>query len=153
MPLDIRRSDLTSSVATALIDALNHELSAQYPEPGATHFRLDPSEVADGHGAFLVAFAGDEPAGCGAVRTLEPTTAEIKRMYVVPTMRRRGVGRAMLAALIEEARMLGVTRVVLETGTRQTEALALYEQAGFTPIPVYGEYVGSPVSVCLAKDV
>jgi GNAT superfamily N-acetyltransferase len=73
-------------------------------------------------------------------------------MYVAPEMRGRGIGRALLARLEAEARTLGLTRLVLETGTRQAEALALYGRAGFTAIPAYGEYAGSPgTSVCLAK--
>ncbi len=151
--VEVRREDIESSVASALIRALNEELSALYPEPGATHFRLDAEEVAEGRGAFVVAFAASTPVGCGAIRRLDPDTAEIKRMYVDPDTRGRGVGRMVLASLEREARSLGVKRIVLETGVRQTEALALYTRAGFSMIPAYGEYVGSPVSVCMEKAI
>ena len=114
--LEITPETLTSPVAIALVAALNAELSARYPEPGATHFRLDPGEVAPGSGIFL------------------------------------GIGRALLTRLEAEARALGLARLVLETGTRQAEALALYRRAEFTEIPAYGEYAASPgTSVCLAK--
>ena len=59
---------LTSPVAQALIAELNAELAARYPEPGATHFRLDPEEVAPGVGVFLVAGRDGRPIGCGALR-------------------------------------------------------------------------------------
>jgi putative acetyltransferase len=154
MPLEIARTSILSDAATTLITALNAELSALYPEPGATHFRLDPDEVAPGRGAFLVARADGAPVGCGAVRLLEDHDAELKRMYVVPEARGRGVGRALLDALESEARVLGARRLVLETGVRQTAALALYRRAGFVDIPSYGEYVASPdTSVCLARPL
>jgi putative acetyltransferase len=69
-------------------------------------------------------------------------------------VRGHGIGRALLARLEDEARALGLHRLVLETGTRQLEALALYRNAGFTGIPAYGEYVASPgTSVCMAKSL
>jgi len=149
----VQRGDLLSSAARALIEALNAELSSRYPEPGANHFRLDPDEVADGQGVFLIASSSGKPVGCGAVRRIEGRTGEIKRMYVSPGARGRGIGRAVLAALEAEARTLGIARLVLETGLRQGEALALYEGAGFSRIPAFGEYVNSPLSVCMAKDL
>jgi putative acetyltransferase len=159
--LQIAPEALTSAVAAALIVALNAELSARYPEPGATHFHLDPGEVAPGKGIFLVARWLGRPVGCGALRCLRepalmrelgPRVGELKRMYVAPEVRGQGIGRALLARLEAEARTLGLARLVLETGTRQAEALALYRRAGFTEIPAYGEYAAShTTSVCLAK--
>jgi putative acetyltransferase len=161
--LVITREALTSAAAAVLIAALNAELSAEYPEPGATHFSLDTSEVEPGNGVFLVARWFGRPVGCGAVRILRddslahdlgPRVGEIKRMYVAPEVRGQGVGHALLAQLEAEARALGVSRLVLETGTRQLPALALYRRAGFTDIPPYGEYALSPgTSVCLAKEL
>lgn len=65
---EIRREDLGSPTAAMLIGALNAELSARYPEEGATHFRLDPDEVVDGRRAFFIAYLGADPVGCGAFR-------------------------------------------------------------------------------------
>lgn len=149
----IRRADITSAVAQSLIGELNAELSGLYPEPGATHFRLDPSEVDESHGAFLIAYHAGEPVGCGAIRRLDDETAEIKRMYVRRDARGRGLGRHLVAALEAEARRLQVKRLVLETGVRQRNALALYERLGFTHIPPYGEYTDSPLTVCLGKSL
>lgn len=154
MPISIRRDDLTSRPAQDLIRALNAELRGAYPEPGANHFGLDPAEVASGHGAFLVAYSEETPVGCGAVRLLDPSTAELKRMYVDPSLRGAGVGRRLVEALEAEARRLGAERLVLETGTRQTAALALYARCGFEPIPLFGEYRLSPeTSICLGKSL
>jgi putative acetyltransferase len=161
--LEIAPESLTSPVAAALIGALNTELSARYPEAGATHFRLDPDDVAPGAGIFVVARMLGRPVGCGALRCLRdddsvqelgPGAGELKRMYVAPDSRGRGIGRALLSRLETEARSLGLVRLVLETGTRQTEALELYRCTGFEPIPPYGEYAASAAtSVCLSKSL
>jgi putative acetyltransferase len=161
--VEIAPESLTSDVAASLITALNAELSQMYPEPGANHFSLDPKEVAAGSGTFLVARMGDRPVGCGALRRLRDDSlvrelgrnvGELKRMYVAREVRGRGIGRALLTRLEEEARALGLVQLVLETGIRQIEALALYERAGFTPIPPYGEYAASAAtSLCLAKNL
>lgn len=151
--LEIRREDLTSPAGQALILALNDELSERYPEQGANHFRVDPEDVAPGHGAYLVASDRGVAVACGAIRRHDAQTAEIKRMYVVPEARGRGLSRLLLAALEAEGRSLGATRLVLETGDRQVEALALYGHSGFVQIPRFGEYLESPLSVCMAKDL
>jgi GNAT superfamily N-acetyltransferase len=152
--ITIERAELTDDVSRVLIDALNAELSALYPEPGATHFDLSAEEVADRRGTFLVVYRDAMPVGCGALRLLDADTAELKRMYVSPTARGRGLGRHLVAALEAEARALGVRRLVLETGVRQVAALTLYEATGFHPIPLYGEYRRSPeTSVCLGKSL
>jgi GNAT superfamily N-acetyltransferase len=152
--ITIERAELRDDVSRALIDSLNAELSVLYPEPGATHFNLSTQEVADRRGTFLVVYRDGTPVGCGALRLLDTDTAELKRMYVSPAARGRGLGRRLVAALEAEARALGVCRLVLETGIRQTAALALYRATGFHEIPLYGEYCLSPqTSVCLGKDL
>jgi GNAT superfamily N-acetyltransferase len=151
--LRVARADIRSPEALGLIEDLNRELSSRYPEDGATHFRLDVDEVAPGRGAFLIAERAGTPIGCGAVRRIETGLAEIKRMYVRPEARGQRVGQAVLSALEAEARALGCARLVLETGVRQMEAIALYERAGFARIPPFGEYVDSPLSVCMAKEL
>jgi len=151
--LEIRRERITSVRAAGLISALNAELTARYPEEGANHFRLDPDEVEEDRGAFLVAYAHGMPVGCGAIRRLDAKTAEVKRMYVEPAARGYGIGRAVLGALEMQARRLKVDTLVLETGNRQPEALGLYESAGFVRIPAFGEYTRSPLSVCMEKHI
>ncbi len=153
-PIHIARAALTDDVSRALIESLNAELTGAYPEAGATHFGLDPAEVSGRRGAFLVIYHEGNPVGCGAVRLLDPGTGELKRMYVSPAVRGKGLGRRLVAALEAEALALGVRRLVLETGIRQTAALALYRATGFHPIPLYGEYLQSPgTSICLGKEL
>jgi putative acetyltransferase len=149
----IERCDILSPRAHGLIAALNAELMGLYPEQGANHFRLDAAEVAEGQGTFLVATRDGKPIGCGAVRRLDERTGELKRMYVISEARGQGIGRALLNALEAEARTLGLARLVLETGLRQKRAMALYERHGFSHTSPFGEYMGSPLSVCMGKDL
>jgi putative acetyltransferase len=153
-PITVRRAELSAEASRVLIAALNTELSGAYPEPGATHFGLQPEDVAVGRGAFLIMYHGETPVACGAMRLLEDGTAELKRMFVSPAWRGQGLGRRLVDALESEARALGVRRLVLETGIRQAAALALYRATGFQPIPLYGEYCLSPeTSICLGKEL
>ena len=117
------------------------EIRARYDgagEPGAPPSSADISVV-------LVARDDDGTAvGCGALRALGDGAAEVKRMFVAPAARGRGVARAVLAALEDAARDRGWTTLRLETGPRQPEALGLYLSAGYRPIPAFGGYVGAP---------
>jgi GNAT superfamily N-acetyltransferase len=150
----ITRADLNSGESLALISALNAELSAAHPEPGACHFHLDPQEVTGDRGAFMIVYREGAPVGCGALRCLDNETAELKRMYVAPEVRGNGLGRRLVAALEAEARALGIRRLVLETGVRLPAAQALYKAAGFQTIPLFGEYCQSPgTSVCFGKEI
>jgi putative acetyltransferase len=144
---------LSSLDARALIARLDAELTERYPNPADNHFRLDAGEVSDGNGVFLVARDGGRAVGCGAVRRIDESTGEIKRMYVDPKRRRSGLGGRLLAELERHARELGLRRLVLETGERQPESIRLYERAGFARIDRFGEYVDSPASVCMGKSL
>ena len=75
-------------------------------------------------------------------------------MYVDPSVRSRGIGRALVEALEGEARLLGLTTIVLETGTRLASAIGLYETLGYARIPLFGEYLSSPeTSLCFGKSL
>lgn len=89
------------------------------------------------HGAMLLAVAGEEPLGCGGILTLEPGVGEIKRMYVRPAARGRGLGAALLRALLSQAAAMTLGRVRLDTAPELLEAQALYRRFGFLPIPPY----------------
>lgn len=147
----VERSPIDDEAAT-LIHELNALLSGLY-SPDDNHFALDPQEVAPGRGLFVVACLEGEPVGCGATRLIDPERAEVKRMYVRPHVQGRGVGRAILERLEDEARRLGARSVVLEMGSSQPAAAALYRRAGFTQIDCWGEYLATPASVCLGKDL
>jgi GNAT superfamily N-acetyltransferase len=106
-------------------------------------------------GAFLLATVDGEGAGCVALAPLagdaSGDTGEVKRMFVTPALRRKGLGAALLAALEDRARRFGYRRLWLETGDQQPEALALYAQAGYTPIAPYGDFADDPSTICMEK--
>jgi putative acetyltransferase len=101
--------------------------------------------------AYLAVVVNGGVVACGGWQALEPGVAEIKRMFVRPAFRGRGIARQLIVALEEEALAADRPIIRLETGTYLPAALALYRSAGYLPIPVYGEYVGNPFSVCFEK--
>lgn len=102
-----------------------------------------PAELNPPAGAFLVGYQGAAPVCCGGIKRLDERACELKRMYVVPEARGRGVARALLAALEERARELGYTVARLDTGPRQPGARHLYESAGYREIENFN---GNPVA-------
>ncbi|MEU4475388.1 GNAT family N-acetyltransferase [Micromonospora sp. NPDC023888] len=100
---------------------------------------------------YLAAVVHGRAVACGGLQALDADTGEIKRMYVRPAYRGRGIARQLLAALEECAFRQGHSMVCLETGTYLPAAIGLYTSSGYDQIPVYGEYVGNPYSVCFAK--
>jgi putative acetyltransferase len=133
----------------ALRTAQRAELDARYGsddhEPGT------PPSAAD-IDVFLVATdPSGNPVGCGALRRLDPVTAEVKRMYVAPASRGSGVATAILRALESAALDRGWTTIRLETGPAQPDAMRFYEREGYHEIPLYGVYIGSDVSVCFER--
>ena len=103
--------------------------------PGAPSGR--PSDFAAPRGAFLVGFDNGHPVCGGGVKCLSADCAEIKRMFVIPAARGRGVARALLGALEQEARRLGYGKVRLDTGAHQPHARELYVSAGYREIEDY----------------
>ena len=92
--------------------------------------------------------------GCGAVRLIGEGLAELKRLYVTPACRQRGIASTVLAFLESEARArYRATRIVLETGVHSPDGLALYRRAGYKEIEKFGPYVDSLVSICMGKDL
>lgn len=133
-----------SPVASALLDRYYAELAARFPQGSdvfdGARIAAPLTDLVPPRGAFLVAWIGEMAAGCGAVRTLEPGVAEIKRMWVDPLTRGRGVGRSLLAALERAAAVqLGSVTVRLDTAASLAEALALYRSAGYAEIARYND--------------
>ncbi|SFU07793.1 Acetyltransferase (GNAT) family protein [Geodermatophilus amargosae] len=128
-----------------LTTAQQAELRARYEgdtEPGTPPSAVDVSVV------LVARDPAGTAVGCGALRALGDGAAEVKRMYVVPEACGRGVSKVLLAGLEDAARSRGWTVLRLETGPRQPEAIALYEGAGYRPIPAFGGYVDEPDAGC-----
>jgi GNAT superfamily N-acetyltransferase len=129
MNIHISTEPFDSTDARRLITALDEHLAGRYSPDQRFGPNLKPEHV-------------------GADKT-----AEVKRMYVEPELRGRGVAKEILEHLEKSARDLGVKRLVLETGIYQAEAIALYRRAGFSPVRCWGEYAESITSVCFEKAI
>ncbi|CAN5331412.1 hypothetical protein BH20ACT24_BH20ACT24_21040 [soil metagenome] len=143
--------------AMELCRRLEHEDEQRYgpyDESGPQdhhHVPPTPAEFAPPAGRFVVARLDGRSVGCGGIRPYEGPIAEIKRMYVDPPARRRGIGRVILSRLEEAAGKLGYRAARLETGLMQPEAIALYESAGYERVAPYGEHLDDPMSACYER--
>ncbi|MER7487368.1 GNAT family N-acetyltransferase [Streptomyces sp. NPDC126497] len=141
---------------------LDAEVQAEYHVrygDGGDATPMDPADFRPPNGTYLIAY--DEagvPVASGGWRAQDANDegnrdgdAELKRMYVIEQMRGRGLARRILAALEEDARAAGRVRMVLETGTKQPEAIALYTSSGYEPCEKFGYYRFHEESRCYAK--
>ena len=138
-------------VAQDLVEQVQQEYVARYG--GRDEAVVDPAEFLPPQGLFLAAEVDGEPVGSGAWRAMGNGVAEMKRVYVASRMRRRGLAQLIVAALERSAVQAGRRSVVLNSGAEQPEALRLYEQLGYGPVPPYGVYACAPDAVFLGKDL
>lgn len=156
--MNIRPVPFAHPDAVKLNDLVQAEYHDRYGD-GGDATTLDPSDFTPPAGLYLIAYDdNDDPVATGGWRAQdangegnEDGDAELKRMYVVEQARGRGLARRMLAALEENARAAGRTRMVLETGTRQPEAIALYTSSGYEPCVKFGYYRFYDDNRCFAK--
>ena len=134
-----------------LIEALDAHAAALYP-PESNHL-LDVASLCEPAVTFLVARADGEAVGCGALLQDARGWGEVKRMYVRPAARGRGIGMRVLTELETAARARRLALLRLETGIHNAEALALYRRAGFAERAPFGDYAPDPLSVFMEKRV
>jgi GNAT superfamily N-acetyltransferase len=154
--LRIERVGFGHPDAMQLIDEVQQEYVARYG--GMDETPLDPVMFEPPLGSFFVGYLDGVPVVSGAWRRRTDVeafgttrVAEIKRMYVAPPGRGHGLARAMLAHLEATAAETGAAATVLETGTAQPEAMALYESSGYVPVAKFGHYREYPSSRCYGK--
>jgi GNAT superfamily N-acetyltransferase len=159
-PVELRDSDMVTEPGRTLTDELWCEMETLYaddptaPEANGETDDLRNDELMPPTGRFIVMYDDDgEPIACGAIRRRDGDAAEIKRMYVRPAARGRGISRVILRELEATAIRYGYRALVLETGVRQPEAMALYESHGYTQIPNFGFYKSSPLSRCYRRQL
>ena len=137
-----------------LVDDLLTEMADRYDDSDS----IEPTDP----GAEFVLLRDDDgtPLGSGAVQRLSkskpdaaPDHGEIKRVYLVPSARGRGLSRLLMSTLVDLARELGYTWLQLETGDVQPEAIGLYESSGWTRVPNYGQYENDPRSLCFGLSI
>ena len=137
MTIVFRPATVDAGDGALLAQAMRDEIAAIYDGldlDGAHMPRAGAAELSPPTGAFLVGYHDDAPVCCGGVKRLDDRHCEIKRMYVVPELRGRGVARTLLHELEDTARRLGYDVARLDTGPRQPGARALYVSEGYEEI-------------------
>jgi GNAT superfamily N-acetyltransferase len=138
MAVEFRAGRSDESPGRELFAELDQLLNDQYPgraaRPGSV---TTPDELVPPHGTFLVGYEDGRAVAIGGLRRLGDGVGEIKRMYVVPDARSRGIGRALLAALEEAGRRMGYTKVRLDAGEAQKHSRVLFAHTGYREIPKY----------------
>ncbi|CAL9536987.1 GNAT family N-acetyltransferase [Streptomyces sp. Tu 3180] len=156
--MNIRRVPYDHPDAVKLDAEVQAEYHVRYGD-GGDATPMDPADFTPPNGIYLIAYdENDVPVASGGWRAQDANgegnrdgDAELKRMYVIEQMRGRGLARRVLAALEEDARAAGRVRMVLETGTKQPEAIALYVSSGYEPCEKFGYYRFHEESRCYAK--
>lgn len=152
----LRPGPFDATDAATLLEQADATNVALYGHPDATPLHPATSSP-DKRGLFLVAYDDGYPVACGGYRRYPEDSsgriAEVKRMYVAAESRRCGLGRAVLARLEDSARPDGYTRIILDVGSKQPAAHALYEAAGYHRIPGFSIYRDKPGNRAYAKDL
>lgn len=149
----IKEVDPQGIDALALLRLAAIEARTLYPGLHAPDDPWPVNEPTPPRGVYLVAFINGKPIGMGAHRPLDAATSEVRRLYVCPEVRGKGVAERLLGHLEAHAKCQGFTHFRLETGPRQLAAMRLYEKCGFVRIPAFGPYLNDPVSICFEKDL
>jgi GNAT superfamily N-acetyltransferase len=149
--IEFTSTALDAPESLELIEAVQQEYVVRYGGRDVTELAV--AEFSPPKGIFVVGRDAGQPVACGGVRLVDGDVGELKRMYVVPAARRRGIARALLRHLEHEARTLGATRLRLETGLNQPEAIALYASAGYVDTEPFGHYAGARLARHLGKNL
>ncbi|MBO9612633.1 MAG: GNAT family N-acetyltransferase [Dyadobacter sp.] len=144
----LRRTDSDDPDFKALVQLLDRDLAER---DGADHGFYAQFNKIDKIRQAVVCYENGLPVGCGAIKAFDDQAMEVKRMYVAPNGRKKGIATRVLSELETWAHELGYAQCVLETGKRQPEAIALYEKNGYARTENYGQYAGVENSVCFAK--
>jgi putative acetyltransferase len=148
--ISVKRTDSNNQDFIELVKFLDKELAVV---DGDDHTFYSQFNTIDKIRYVVLAYDDVSPVGCGAIKEFNANTMELKRMYVSPSMRNKGVATMILSELEKWAGELLYSRCILETGKRQPEAIGLYKKNGYKPIPNYGQYIGVDNSVCFEKAI
>ena len=148
--LSIVRTNSENADFRELVSLLDAELRVR---DGEEHSFYAQFNKIDSISEVVVAYSDNAVIGCGAIKAYSERTAEVKRMFVKPENRGKGVAGKILCELEAWAKELDVDECILETGLKQPEAIALYKRCGYEVIPNYGQYIGVENSVCMRKEI
>ena len=148
--ITLKRTDSENKNFVKLVALLDEDLQRR---DGDEHPFFAQYNKIDNIKNVVLAYEDENPAGCGAIKKYNGNTVEIKRMFVLPEARGKGIATAVLIELENWARELNFSKCILETGKRQPEAIGLYKKSGYKIIPNYGQYQGIESSVCFEKEI
>jgi GNAT superfamily N-acetyltransferase len=148
--IKLLRTDSDNSDFRELVVQLDADLAIR---DGAEHSFYAQFNRIDKINEVVVAYEDEKAVGCGAFKQFSAGATEIKRMFVRPENRGRGIAGQILTELETWAKKLNFSECVLETGLKQPEAIRLYQKSGYKIIPNYGQYVGVENSVCMKKAI
>lgn len=149
--MNIDEYQIDSNIARSLIDELDTELMSRYAT-SSVHGVNAKDFIAAG-GKFCVMKIEEDYVGCGALRSIDSSSAEIKRMFVRKTFRGKGFSKHMINHLESLVFNLGYSQILVETGDRQSEAQSLFRSNGYFQIQPFGEYIDDPHYVCFKKKL
>lgn len=148
--IQLKRTDSDNKDFQSLVAELDKDLAIR---DGAEHAFFAQFNKIDMIKYVVVAYQNNEPVGCGAIKHYADGIMEVKRMFVPPEHRGKGIASLVLANLEHWAAELHYQKCILETGKKQPEAIALYHKNNYTIIPNYGQYIGVESSVCFEKNI
>ena len=148
--INTKRTNSQDTIFQALVKELDAELKIRDGEEHSYYAQFNKID----HIKFVVvAYVEDEPAGCGAVKEYSSDIMEVKRMFVQPHRRGKGIASIVLMELEQWCRELGYKRCILETGLKQPDAISLYRKNYYSQIPNYGQYENAANSICFEKYI
>ena len=148
--IQIKRTNSKDKAFVSLVKDLDAYLKVMDGEEHSFYNQFNGIAVLD---QVVVAYEGDVPVGCGAIKKYDSSSMEVKRMFVLPQHRGKGIAKKILEALERWSFELGYKKCVLETGKKQIEAIALYKKCNYQIIPNYGQYEGIENSICFEKQL
>ncbi len=149
--ISLRTVEPTEPAIRALIEALDEYRKSLYPLEFTHH--VPPEKLKSPPIVFLAAYEDDQLLGCGGIDFTDPDYAEIRKMYVEPAARGKGVGDLLLKALEQQARQRQYHLICLETGKFQEPAMGLYQKHGYQPSKAFGSYQENPYSRYYSKTL
>lgn len=145
-----KRTDSSNADFQRLVAELDKDLAIRDGDEHAFFAQFNKTDTIK---HVVMASENEIPVGCGALKEYEPGIMEIKRMFVLPEQRGKGIASLVLSELEQWAKELNYSKCILETGYKQFEAVALYKKCRYTVIPNYGQYAGVESSVCFEKSL
>jgi putative acetyltransferase len=148
--IKLQRTDANNPDFKELISLLDADLAIS---DGEDHQFYTQFNKTDQIKYVIIAYKNSKPVACGAIKKYDENTMEVKRMFTLPESRGTGLAGMILSELQKWAQEMDYTRLILETGIRQKEAISLYNKTNFILIPNYGQYEGIETSICFEKKL